>query len=141
MTYYRLAFRNRQTDNWIWTTTAINSLQAVFQQLRRFSAMPQDRVRVFMVSSPEELDKQLAQENNGLGSHSVTVAQFMQERMLTLQQDTSQTCSIRPFSNASGRESYTHEKTALSTLEKKQQEPKHGQYKGDFWNISALVAA
>ena len=141
MTYYRLAFRDRQTHTWIWTTTALTSLQAVFQQLRRYSAMPQDRVRVFMVSSPEELHKQLAQENNGLGSHSVTVAQFLQERMLTLQQDTFHACALRPSSNESGRESYTHEETALSTLVRKQQAPKHGVYQGDFWNISDLVAA
>jgi hypothetical protein len=141
MTYYRLAFRDRQTDTWIWTTTAITSLQAVFQQLRRFSAMPQDRVRVFMVASPEELHKQLAQENNGLGSHSVTVAQFKQERMLTLQQDTSHAGALRPYSNESNRESYTQEERGLRTLKRKQQEPEHSVHQGDFWNLSALVAA
>jgi hypothetical protein len=141
MTYYRLAFRDRQTATWIWKTTAITSLQAVVQQLRRYSATSQDRVRVFMASSPEEMNKQLAQENNGLGSHSVTVAQFLQERMLTGQQDTSHAGATRPSSNESGRESYTHEERASSTLERKQQEPKQGVSQGDFWNISALVAA
>ena len=141
MTYYRLAFHDRQTGSWNWRTTALTSLQAVFQQLRRYSAMSQDRVRVFMASSPEEMHQQLAQENNGLGSHSVAVAQFLQERMLTLQQDTSHAGAPRPSSNVSGRESYTHEETALSTLERKQKEPKHGVYQGDFWNISALAAA
>jgi hypothetical protein len=141
MTYYRVAFRDRHTATWIWTTTAITSLQAVFQQLRRYSAMSQDRVRVFMTSSPEEMHKQLAQENNGIDSHSVTVAQFLQERMLTLQQDTSRTGALRPSSNESGRESYTHEERALRTLERKQQKPEHSVHQGDFWNISALVAA
>ena len=141
MIYYRVAFRDRQTATWIWKTTAITSLQAVFQQLRRYSAMPQDRVRVFMTSSPEEMHKQLAQENNRLGSHSVTVAQFLQERMLTLQQDTSRTGALRPSSNESGGESYMHEERALSTLERKQQKPEHSVHHGDFWNLSALVAA
>ena len=141
MTYYRLAFRDRQTAIWIWTTTSITSLQAVFQQLRRYSAMSQDRVRVFMASSPEEMHKQLAQENNGLGSHSDTVAQFLQERLLTLQQDTSHADAPRPSSNESVRGSYTHVKRALSTLERKQLEPEHSVHQGDFWNISALAAA
>lgn len=141
MTYYRVAFQDRQTATWIWRTTAITSLQAVIQQLRRYSAMPKDRVRVFMASSPEEMRKQLVQENNGLGSHSVTVAQFLQERMLTIQQDTSQVNAIRPSSNESGRESYMHEERALSTLEKKQQKPELSVHQGDFWNISALAAA
>lgn len=141
MTYYRVAFRDRQTATWIWRTTVITSLQAVFQQLRRYSAMPQDRVRVFMASSPEEMHKQLAQENNGLGSHSVTAAHFLQERMLTLQQDTSHAGALRPSSNESGRESYTREESALRTLERKQQKPEHRIHQGDFWNLSALVAA
>ena len=141
MTFYRVAFRDRQTATWSWKTTAITSLQAVFQQLRRYSAMPQDRLRVFMASSPEEMHQQLAQENNGLGSHSVTVAQFLQEQMLTLQQDTSLAGAPRPSSNESGRESHIHEARELRTLERKQQEPEHGVHQGDFWNISALVAA
>jgi hypothetical protein len=141
MTYYRLAFNNRHTGSWNWRTTALTSLQAVFQQLRRYSAMPQDRLRVFMASSPEEMRQLLAQENNGLGSHSVTVAQFLQERLLTLQQDTSYPGTLRPSSNVSGRESYTHEERGLRTLERKQQEPQQSVHRGDFWNISALVAA
>ena len=141
MTYYRVAFRDRHTATWIWTTTALTSLQAVFQQLRRYSAMSQDRVRVFMASSPEEMHQQLAQENNGLGSHSVAVAQFLQERLLILQQDTSYPGALRPSSNVSGKESNTHEERGLRTLERKQQEPEQSVHQGDFWNISALVAA
>jgi hypothetical protein len=141
MTYYRLAFHDRQTGSWNWRTTALTSLQAVFQQLHRYSAMSQDRLRVFMATSPEEMHQQLAQENNGLGSHSVTVAQFMQERLLTLQQDTSHPGALRPSSNESGRESYTHEERGLRTLERKQQEPEQSVHRGGFWNISALVAA
>ena len=141
MTYYRLSFHDRQTGSLIWTTTALTSLQAVFRQLRRYSAMSQDRLRVFTASSPEEMHQQLAQENNGLGSHSVTLAQFLQERMLTLQQDTSHPGAPRPSSNESGRESYTHEERGLRTLERKQQEPEQSVHQGDFWNISALVAA
>jgi hypothetical protein len=103
--------------------------------------MPQDRVRVFIASSTEEMHQQLTQENDGLGSHSVTLAQFLQERLLTLQQVTSHAGAHRPSSNVSGRESYTHEERGLRTLERKQQEPEQRVLRGDFWNISALVAA
>jgi hypothetical protein len=141
MTYYRLAFHDRQTGSLIWTTTALTSLQAVFHQLRRYSAMSQDRLRVFTASSPEEMHQQLAQENNELGSHSVSAAHFLQERLLTLQQDTSHPGSLKPTSNVSDKESSTHEERGVRTLERKQQEPEQSVHRGDFWNISALVAA
>ena len=141
MTYYRLALHDRQTGSWNWRTTALTSLQAVFHQLRRYSAMSQDRLRVFTASSPEEMHQQLVQENNGLGSHSVTAAHFLQERLLTVQQNTSHPGALRSSSNVSGRESHTHEERGLRTLERKQQAPEQRVHRGDFWNISALVAA
>ena len=141
MTYYRLAIRDRHTTTWSWTTTALTSLQAVFHQLRRYSAMSQDRLRVFMASSTKEMQQQLAQENNGLESHSVTAAHFLQERLLILQVNTSHPDALRSPSNVSGSESYTHEERGLRTLERKQQEPEQSVLRGDFWNISALVAA
>jgi hypothetical protein len=141
MTYYRFAIRDRHTATWNWTTTALTSLQAVFHQLGRYSAMPQDRLRVFTASSPEEMHQQLAQENNGLGSHSITAAHFLQERLLTLQQDTSHPGALSSSSNVSGRESYTHEERGVRRLGRKQQAPEQSVHRGDFWNISALVAA
>jgi hypothetical protein len=141
MTYYRLAIQDRHTARLGWRTTALTSLQAVFYQLRRYSAMSQDRLRVFMASSPEEMYQQLAQENNRLESHSVTAAQFLQERLLTLQQYASHPGALRPSSNVSGGESYIHEERGVRTLERKQQDPEQSVHRGDFWNISALVAA
>lgn len=51
MTYYRLAIQNHQTSTWNWQTTALTSLQAVFQILRDYHALPQGRIRVFTSSS------------------------------------------------------------------------------------------
>ena len=84
MTYYRLALQDRQTGRWIWKTTALTSLEAVFELLRCYRALlPQDRIRVFFpASSKEELQEQLGRENNGLPSGSVTATQFLQERNL-----------------------------------------------------------
>src|SRR5579872_2869820 len=80
--YYRIAFQREATSIWYWKSTVLSSLDALFQILRRFSALPQDRLRVFSSSSREELDKMLTQENNGLASNSVMAEQFLRERKL-----------------------------------------------------------
>ena len=140
MTYYRLAIQDRRTATWSWRTTALTSLQAVFHLLRRYRALPQDRVRVFMASSPEEMPQQLAQENTGLGSHSVPVAHFLHEHLLTLQPAPSHAGAPRPSSNESARQRYPHDKRGLRTLERTH-EPEQLVHPGDFWNISDLAAA
>lgn len=83
MNYYRIAYQTRNETNLKWKSTKLTSLGAVFQILRRYCPLPQDRVRVFRASSPEEMDKQLVQENNGLRSHSVAETQFIQEHMIS----------------------------------------------------------
>ena len=81
MTYYRLAFQERQTPFWTWKSTGLTSLDAVLQLLRRISSLiPPDRIRVFSSSAKEDLHEMLSRENNGLASGSVTAAQFLQER-------------------------------------------------------------
>ena len=80
--YYRVAFQQEPTPLWHWKSTVLSSLDALFQILRRFRALPQDRLRVFSASSREELEKMLAQENDGLASHSVMAEQFLRERKL-----------------------------------------------------------
>ena len=80
MKYYRLALQDHQTARWAWKTTALTSLPAVFQLLRSHWTFPQDRVRVFISSSKEELYELLNRENNGQASGSLTAAQFLQER-------------------------------------------------------------
>ncbi len=83
MTHYRLALQDRQTGRWIWKTTVLTSLEAVFELLGCYRALiSQDRIRVFTASSKEELQEQLSRENNGLVSGSVTATQFLRERHL-----------------------------------------------------------
>ena len=82
MTYYRLAVQDRQSTQWIWKTTAVTSLQAVFQVLRIYAALPQEDIRVFTASSKEELREMLNRQNNQLVSGSVTATHFLQERNL-----------------------------------------------------------
>lgn len=85
--YYRIAIQRSgdQRDRpptWQWKSTVLSSLQTLFQLLRLYSVLPQDRLRVFFSSSRESLQEQLAQENQGFGSQSVTAAQFLQKRMI-----------------------------------------------------------
>jgi hypothetical protein len=85
MKYYRLALQDRQTARWSWKTTALTSLQTVFQLLRSYSSLlPQDRIRVFTSSSKEELHELLSRENDGLVSGSVSAAQFLRERNIAI---------------------------------------------------------
>lgn len=80
--YYRVEMQKHSTSPWQWKSTVLSSLQALFQWLRLYSALPQDRLRVFSARSREEINELLARENNGLWSSSVTAEQFLQERGL-----------------------------------------------------------
>jgi len=85
--YYRIAIR-RGRDHfdgpaiWQWKSTALSSLQSLFQVLRLYGALPQERLRVFSSHTPEGLEEQLRQENSGLGSSSATAAHFLQQRLI-----------------------------------------------------------
>jgi hypothetical protein len=85
--YYRVAIKRRgdqldRSPSWQWKSTALSSLQALFQFLRLYGALPQDYLLVFSSSSRESLEEQLMQVNKGLASYSVTAAQFLQQRMI-----------------------------------------------------------
>jgi hypothetical protein len=85
--YYRVAIQRQREhldrpSGWQWQSTVLSSLETLFQFLRRYSALPHDHLRVFFSSERASLDEQLVQENKGLGSYSVTAAQFLQERLI-----------------------------------------------------------
>jgi hypothetical protein len=84
MTYYRLAIQNRQTTQWNWKTTAVSSLQAVFQLLRIYRVRPQDGIRVFTAASKEDLSEMLKRQNTTLASSSVTTTQCLPEKNLAI---------------------------------------------------------
>ena len=86
--YYRVAWyqssiQAHPSPSWQWKSTVLSSLAALFQFLRLYQALPQDRLRVFSSSSFEDLDEQLVRENQGLGSSSVTATHFLQARGIT----------------------------------------------------------
>jgi hypothetical protein len=80
--YYRVAIQGDPSAPWQWKSTVLSSLDTLFQFLRLYQALPQDRLRVFSSSSRGEMNGQLARENQGLMSKSVMAAQFLQERMI-----------------------------------------------------------
>lgn len=80
--YYRVAIQVEPSPLWQWKSTVLSSLDALFQYLRLYRALPQDRLRVFFCSSREEMNEQIRRENKGVSSTSVTAAQFLQERMI-----------------------------------------------------------
>jgi hypothetical protein len=80
--YYRVAIQVDASSTWRWKSTALSSLDVVFQWLRLYHALPQDRLRVFSSCSREGMNEQLERVNQGLESTSVTAAQFLNERMI-----------------------------------------------------------
>jgi hypothetical protein len=83
--YYRIAIQTGQSSSWHWQSTPLSSLNAVLQWLQFYRTFPRDRLRIFSSCSREEMNEQLAAENQGLLSTSVTATQFLQERMLAPQ--------------------------------------------------------
>ena len=85
--YYRVAIQ-RQTSqrdrspSWQWISTSLSSLGSLLQWLQVYRAFPPERLRIFSSSSRKELNEQLARENWGLASASVTATQFLHERLL-----------------------------------------------------------
>ena len=95
--YYRVAIQVDPSPVWNWKSTMLSELSALFQWLRLYRALPQDHQCVFSSSSREEMNEQLARENKGLGSTSVTAALFLHERMLCSREgarDNQETASI-----------------------------------------------
>jgi len=144
--YYRVAIRRERDQldrppNWQWKSTILSSLQTLFQFLRLYRALLQDPLRVFSSSSREDLEEQLAQENRGLNSPSVTAAHFLHERMIHCPQVTRATSergawghqetasiavSTRTQLNESGRATHTLDERRMSSLESRRLERELG---------------
>ncbi len=138
--YYRVAIQADASPAWQWKSTTLSSLNALFQLLRRYRNLSQDHLRVFSSSSREEMDEQLVRENNGLTSHSVTAAQFMQEQMIGSQLGTSFAVATRPSLNESGSGTDALDERPSSSPASRRVVLERG-VGGDFWNLMALAEA
>jgi hypothetical protein len=132
--YYRVAIRQNASTTWQWKSTTISSLTSLFQFLRRYDKLAQDRLRVFSSPCIEEMDEQLARENNGFGSCSVTAAQFRQEHMMRAQSATA-VASSHEGSNGiyPSRESFPVSRAVAAGAERQTAS------RGDFWNLMTLA--
>jgi hypothetical protein len=139
--YYRVAIQVDPSPLWQWKASALSELSALFQWLRLYRALPHDRLRIFSCTSREEMNEQLMRENHGLGSTSVTVAQFLHERLIssrevergTLTQPiqgngrtTSSTVVTEPSLGESSGELQTLDERGISPLEKRRGELERG---------------
>jgi hypothetical protein len=139
--YYRVAIQADPSLTWQWKSTKISSLNALFQWLRLYRALPQDRLRVFSSSSCEEMNEQLARENMGYRSISVTVTQFLQERMIGSrevpwgasepgtwgnQRTASLAVATEPAPNESNRGAHALDEGGMSSLDRRRLELERG---------------
>ncbi len=108
--YYRVAIQVDPLPTWQWKSTLLSSLNTLLQFLRIYHALPQDHLRVFSSRSREGMHEQLARENTGLESNSVTAAQFLQERGLR-----SAAMTLAEQSNHATRESQEMKSIAVTT--------------------------
>ena len=92
--YYRVAIQSGQSSIWQWKSTPLSSLHILFQWLQCYRAIPHDRLRIFSSSSREAMNEQLAQENQGLVSTSVTATHFLHERRLRSQKVSGGTANL-----------------------------------------------
>jgi hypothetical protein len=136
--YYRVAIHVDHMPMWQWRSTVICSLQALFQFLRSYRALPQNCLRVFSCSSLKDLNEQLGHENTGREPVSVTAAQFLQQRRLCVpemacemsecgeQERVLIVVAANASSNESSRGAFYQDTHGMNPLEKRRQEIEGG---------------
>jgi hypothetical protein len=76
MIYYRVALQGSQSATWRWKSPLFNSLHGVLGLLKLYRCVPRDHIRVFLSSSPEQMDAMLSRANQGLLSTAITIEQL-----------------------------------------------------------------
>jgi hypothetical protein len=79
--FYRVAIQADTSTRWRWCSTMLSSLDAVFRFLQ-LNYAPLEHLLVFSSGLYEEIDEQLARENQGLPSKSVMATRFLHERLI-----------------------------------------------------------
>ncbi len=137
--YYRVAIQGDPSLPWQWKSTPLSSLNTVLQWLQFYRAFPKDRLRIFSSPSREEMNEQLARENQGLLSTSVMAAQFLQERLIgsremagevvargTRGNEPTASVAIESTSNERSWGAYMLDERGSSSLEKRRVELERG---------------
>jgi hypothetical protein len=76
MIYYRVALRGGQSAAWCWKSGSLTSLHPVLGVLNLYRCVPREHIRVFLSTSPEQMDAMLSRANQGLLSTAITVDQL-----------------------------------------------------------------
>jgi hypothetical protein len=129
--YYRVAIQGKTQPPWKWQSTALSSLNGLLQWLQVYRAFPPERLRIFSSPFPQELNEQLARENQGLFSASVPAPQFLQERKIVLrgavrQASPGRTHADEPTAFMPAKPSPSPDESGMSPLDKRRAELEHG---------------
>jgi hypothetical protein len=76
MIYYRVAIQGGQSPTWRWKSSPLTSLHTVLGLLNMYRGLPKEHIRVFLFTSPEEMDVMLSQANQELLSTAITTDQL-----------------------------------------------------------------
>jgi hypothetical protein len=76
MIYFRVALRGSHSATWRWKSSPLTSLGGVLGVLKLYHCRPREHMRVFLSTSPEQMDAMLTRENQGLLSTAITVDQL-----------------------------------------------------------------
>ncbi len=76
MIYYRVAVWGSQPARWRWKSGPFTSLHPVLGVLNMYHCMPKERIRVFLSTSPEQMEEMLSRASQGLLCTAVTVEQL-----------------------------------------------------------------
>ena len=80
MIYYRVALWEGQSAAWRWKSGPLTSLHPVLGLLYMYRCVPKERIRVFLSTSSEQMDKMFNQANQGLLSTAITTDQLWDKR-------------------------------------------------------------
>jgi hypothetical protein len=76
MLYYRVALRGSQSATWRWKSSPLTSLDGVLGVLNLYRCVPREYIRLFLSTSPDQMDAMLSRANQGLLSTAITVDQL-----------------------------------------------------------------
>jgi len=69
-------FTGSQSSTWHWKSSPLTSLHPVPGWLQLYRCLPEEKTRVFLASSPEQMDVMLDRVNQGVFSTAITVQQL-----------------------------------------------------------------
>jgi len=81
MIYYRVALRGSTSATWRWKSSPLTSLHPVLGLLKLYHCLPKEQLRVFLSSTPEQMDVMLARENQGMLSTAINIEQLWDQHL------------------------------------------------------------